>query len=90
VSGGYALIAHLLRRDGGRRISPALLPSMEGLVRSVGRWAGPGGEGEQAAVRLLLDLRLWGGPAGSLFRSKALDRRCIDAFSSARLYAHSL
>ena len=38
-------------------------------MRSVGRWAGPGGEGEQAAVRLLLDLRLWGGPAGSAFRS---------------------
>ena len=64
VSGGHSLIAHLLRRDGGRRLTPELLPAMERLVRSVGRyaWAGPGGESEQAAVRLLLDLRLWGGP----------------------------
>ena len=64
VSGGHSLIAHLLRRDGGSRLSPELLPATERLVRSVGRygWSGPGGESEQAAVRLLLDLRLWGGP----------------------------
>ena len=63
VSGGFALIAHLLRRDGGRRLSAAALPSMERLVRSVGRhaWQGPGGDTEQAAVRLLLDLRMWAG-----------------------------
>ena len=63
VSGGFALIAHLLRRDGGRRLSPPLLPSMERLVRGVGRhaWQGPGGDTEQGAVRLLLDLRMWAG-----------------------------
>jgi hypothetical protein len=73
VSGGHALIAHLLRRDGGRRLSPELLPAMERLVRSVGRyaWAGPGGDSEQAAVRLLLDLRLWGGVAVPAVRHPA-------------------
>ena len=63
VSGGFALIAHLLKLDGGRRLSAAALPSMERLARSAGRhaWQGPGGDTEQAAVRLLLDLRVWTG-----------------------------
>ena len=65
ATGGFALLAHLLRRDGGRRLSPATLPAAERLVRAAGRfaWAGPGGDQGRAAVRLLLDLRLWGAPA---------------------------
>ena len=65
VSGGHSLIAHLLRRDGGRRLSPELLPAMERLARSIGQHAcggGGGAESDHAAVRLLLDLRLWSAP----------------------------
>ena len=56
TSGGFALVGRLLKMDGGARLSPALLPSAERLVRSVGRyaWAGPGNDPDQAA-RLLLD-----------------------------------
>ena len=64
TSGGFALVGRLLKMDGGARLSPALLPSAERLVRSVGRyaWAGPGNDPDQAAVRLLLDPHLWGAP----------------------------
>ena len=64
ASGGFALVGRLLKMDGGARLSPALLPSLEHLVRSVGpyAWAGPGNDPDQAAVRLLLDPQLWGAP----------------------------
>ena len=67
ASGGFALVGRLLKMDGGARLSPALLPSVEHLVRSVGRfaWAGPGNDPDQAAVRLLLDPQLWGAPRAS-------------------------
>ena len=63
-SGGFALVGRLLKLDGGKRLSPSLLPCVENLVKSVGRyaWYGPGNDPEQAAVRLLLDLKLWNGP----------------------------
>ena len=64
ASGGFALVGRLLKMDGGARLSPALLPSLEHLVRSVGpyAWVGPGNDPDQAAVRLLLDPQLWGAP----------------------------
>ena len=63
ASGGFAMVGRLLKMDGGQRLSPGLLPSIENLVKSVGQyaWAGPGNDPDQAAVRLLLDLELWGG-----------------------------
>ena len=66
VSGGHALIAHLLRSDGGRRLSPALIPAMERLARAASSAWGSYGidhvDHDQPAVRLLLDMRLWQGP----------------------------